>query len=266
VSRPADLVNLPLLDGAQNFRAVQPYPAAGGRLRARLVFRSGELSRLTPIDSQAVGNFNIRLVCDLRSSSEQAEFPTRWPAADGVAPRWLNIPDQDDSDAGPAKVFDLILSLPGDKGAAAAMNVLYRRKPRAFAASLARLFEAILQGDSLPVLIHCHAGKDRTGFVTAMLLAALGVAKMDIVDDYITTTRFMPVHRESLAIADWAKRSFNRNIDPDQAVPLVEARPEYIEAAFSQITTDWGSVDQYLTEATGLTQTAREKLQTLLLV
>ncbi len=55
------------------------------------------------------------------------------------------------------------------------MDTLYRRKPRAYAPQLSRQFSSILQGDALTVLIHCHAGKDRTGFFTAMLLAAAGI-------------------------------------------------------------------------------------------
>jgi protein-tyrosine phosphatase len=119
--------------------------------------------------------------------------------------------------------------------------LLYRRKPRAFAASLQLLFETILRGSALPLLIHCHAGKDRTGFVIAMLLAAIGVGKADILDDYVTTSIFMPVQRESRPIAAWAKRSFNREIDPEQAAPLVEAHPEFLEAAFDQIALDWAA-------------------------
>lgn len=266
MNAPPNLVNLPLLSGAQNFRPVRPYAASGRRLRPNTIFRSGELSRLTEADLRHVATLGIRLVCDLRSSAEQSTFPTSWPSGPAPAPSWLDLPDRDDSDAGPGAVFSLILSHPGDTGAALAMEQMYRRKPKAFAETLRVIFETISNGAALPLLIHCHAGKDRTGFVTAMLLAALGVARPDIVDDYVTTASFFPAREESVAMADWARRAFGRKIDPAQALPLAEARASYIESAFAEIDTNWGGADRYLEEACGLTQQARTSLQNLLLV
>jgi protein-tyrosine phosphatase len=266
VNAPPNLVNLPLLSGAQNFRAVKPYAASGRRLRPDTIFRSGELSRVTPADLRNVATLGIRLVCDLRSSAEQSAFPTSWPPGPAPAPRWLDLPDRDDSEAGPGAVFSLILSHHGDAGAAKAMEQMYRRKPRAFAETLRIIFQTVLAGGALPLLIHCHAGKDRTGFVTAMLLAALGIGKPDIIDDYITTAMFFPAREESIAIVDWARRAFGRKVDPAQASPLAEARASYIESAFAEIDTNWDGVDSYLREACSLTPEARASLQNLLLV
>jgi protein-tyrosine phosphatase len=127
------------------------------------------------------------------------------------------------------------------------------------------LFAAILGGDALPLLIHCHAGKDRTGFVMAMLLAAVGVSEADIIDDYLTTAMYFPIEREARAMAAWAKKSFGREIDSASAAPMVDARHEYIAAAFEEILAEWGGVDAYL-RAAGLTDDARRELQGLLLV
>lgn len=253
-----------LLEGAGNFRAVKPYRAVnGGILRPGTIYRSGELSQLTEADLAIIHSLNIRLICDLRTAREQTEYASRWPQA--AIPVKLNLPDRDESDAGPHKIFELILKHPGEQGGRLAMDRLYRRKPRAFAGSLKLLFDTILQGDAVPLLLHCHAGKDRTGFMVAMLLTAIGISRDDVIDDYITTSQYFPIEREARALAGWAKRSFGHEIDPASARSMVDARRDYIEAAFDEITKAWGNTETYLYDAIGLTAPAQAKLAGLLL-
>ncbi len=253
-----------LLAGAQNFRAVSPYEAAGGkRLKRNSIFRSGELSQLGDHDMEALRALNIRLVCDLRSGAEQSEYVSRWPG--GTEHRQLDIPDRDAASGNPEKMFALIASLPGAQGAERAMLNAYRRKPRAYAQSLNALFTEILKGDALPLLVHCHAGKDRTGFIVAILLAALGVALPDIHEDYALTSRFFDVEDEAPRMAAWAKRAFNQDISPEAARPLTEARPEYLTAALDEIDQSWGGMPRYLANAVGLDDKALTSLQSLLL-
>jgi protein-tyrosine phosphatase len=254
----------PLLKAAANFRAVAPYPAADGRrLRPNSLYRSGELSRLEEEDLQVLQGLQLRLVCDLRSSQEQGKYVSRWP--DGSPHRHLDLPDRDTSNAGPEKIFEMITRLPGDAGARQAMDMLYRRKPQAFAGNLRRLFDAIDAGDAVPLLIHCHAGKDRTGFIVAMLLAALGVRRTDIIEDYVATAQFFQVEVESAAMVGWAQRSFGHVLDPESVVPLVEARPEFLEASLAAIEAGWGGTERYLREAVGLTDAQRDRLRDVLL-
>jgi protein-tyrosine phosphatase len=253
-----------LLTGSTNFRPVKSYKAADGRtLRPNIIYRSGELSRLTEADLDIIAGLDIKLICDLRSAREQAEFISRWPATSG--PVKLELPDRDDSDAGPHKIFEQISQHPGEIGGLKVMDMLYRRKPRAFAKGLNLLFTTILQGDALPLLIHCHAGKDRTGFLTAMLLTAIGISKTNVIDDYETTAIYFPVEREIRAITAWAKRSFGHDIDEAAARPLVDARRDYLEAAFEEIENGWGGADAYLRDAVGLTPTMKTQLADLLL-
>ncbi|MDR3520268.1 MAG: tyrosine-protein phosphatase [Acidocella sp.] len=253
----------PLLSGAHNFRAVRPYKTADGRmLRANNIYRSGELSRLSDTDLGIIAGLNIHLVCDLRTGREQSEFVSRWPEAPAHVK--LDLPDRHESDSGPHKIFELIASHQGEAGGVLAMDMLYRRKPKAFARSLQILFQTILGGNGLPLLVHCHAGKDRTGFVVAMLLAAAGVNREDIIEDYIISSHYFLAEKEVLALATWAKRSFGQEIHPASARPMVDTRLDYIEAALQEIDAGWGSVDGYLRDAVGLTGLDREAVQNLL--
>jgi len=253
-----------LLGGAKNFRAVEPYPSTDRRhLRRNTIFRSGELSRLTEDDLDTLRSLNLSLVCDLRSGAEQAEYVSRWP--DGSTHRTLDLPDREDTNASPDKIFSIIKSLPGEAGGVQAMQMLYRRKPRAFAGNLKRLFGAIIAGDSLPLLVHCHAGKDRTGFTVAMLLAAAGVSRADILDDYETTARFFPVDDETAQMVAWAKRAYGYDIAHEAARPMVEARSAYLEASLAEIELSFGGIDVYLAETVGLSPADRSRYQQLVL-
>jgi len=201
-----------LLGGAPNFRAVAPFPAADGRrLKPGILYRSGELSRLSEADVALEG-----------------------------------------TDASPAKIFALILRDPTPRGARLAMDTLYRRKPRAYAPQLGSLFSNLLRGGALPLLIHCHAGKDRTGFFTAMLLAAAGISRDDILADYVETSRFFAAEAQAPQMAAWAEHAFGQTLDIATVLPLAEARPAYLQAAFAAIDDEFGGVETYLSHAVGV--------------
>jgi protein-tyrosine phosphatase len=253
-----------LLKGARNFRAVRSYQGADGRaLRANTIYRSGELSRLDAEDLAVIEELGIRLVCDLRTMREQAEFVSRWP--DSHTPARLDLTDRAEHDAGPHKIFELLEKHPGEMGGLRAMEALYRRKPRVYLTNILPLFETIIAGDALPLLIHCHAGKDRTGFIIAMILAALGVSHEDIIEDYVTTVRYFPVAQEAGAMVAWAKRTYGKTLEAASAVPMVDARRDYLEAAFDEIGKGWGDVAGYL-RAAGLDDAMRARVRDLLLV
>ncbi|MDE8344917.1 MAG: tyrosine-protein phosphatase [Acidocella sp.] len=251
----------PLLNGARNFRAVLPYGTADGRrLRADFLFRSGELSRLDEADLPVLEGLNVRLVCDLRSSGEQSAYPTRWP---GAAPRQLMLPGQARDDAGPMAIFQVISAHEGERGATLAMDRLYRRKPLIFAPVLRVLAGDIIAGGALPLLV--HSGKDRTGFMVAMLLAMLGVSRDDIMADYALTARFFPPVEEIPQTISWARESYGHVLTAIQVKPLVEARPEYLAASFAEIEGTYGGMDAYISQHIGLDETAIANLREALL-
>jgi protein-tyrosine phosphatase len=253
-----------LLDGARNFRAVRPFRAADGRvLRENSLFRSGQLSGLSAADLGVLHGLGISLVCDLRRLSEQKKYVSRWP--DGATHRQLDLPDPEDSNADPDEIFKLIASEPGEGGAVAAMTLLYRRKPGAYVDTLRSLFTAILAGDALPLLVHCHAGKDRTGFIVAMLLTAAGVSREDIFADYATTSEFFPVGPEIPRMIAFAKTAFGHDISPQAARPMTEARPQYLQTAFDEIAQNFGGVDAYLARHVGLSTAETARYRDLLL-
>ena len=159
------------LPGAVNLRDFGGYATRDGRrVRHGLLFRSGLLSRLEPQGRRGFLELDVRLICDLRRHEEHNEYPTPFPAD---APQRLEIPID------PGNAVDMraqrargTLSLQQRIDFMVAIN---RDLARDHAQDYARMFEALLALDEGGFLVHCSAGKDRTGFACALIHHALGV-------------------------------------------------------------------------------------------
>jgi protein-tyrosine phosphatase len=118
----------------------------------------------------------------------------------------------------------------------------------------------IADDEALPLLFHCTAGKDRTGWLSAIVLSALGVERDQVIADYLLTEELNAASNEFL-LTVLAKRM----IDPLAAVPLLEARREYIEAAFAEADALFGGMDGYLRQGLGLDEATLAGLRSNLL-
>lgn len=251
-----------LLSGAANFRAIPALPTENGRhLRAGMIYRSGELSNLTRDDLACLETLGIKLICDLRSSAERRRFATAWPA---LAPaRTIEMPPDSDREAGMNPLIERLAREPGAEGARLAMLDLYAVLPRLLLPILTETFEAIVAGWALPLLLHCHVGKDRTGVAAGILLRAAGVVQDGVAADYLETARHLDGAAERRALGRTLGRLLGRAIDPGTMDMLGGTDPAYLAAAFDAIDRNWGGFDAYLATA-GLTPSRRARLQSLL--
>lgn len=251
-----------MLDGAPNFRPVAGLPAgAGRRLRPGVLFRSGELSALTRQDLDRLKTLGIRLICDLRSASERRQFPTAWPE---LAPaRTATLPAGTDRAAGMRGLVERIAREPGPAGARQAMLDLYAALPALLAPVLREAAAAVVSGWGVPLLLHCHAGKDRTGVATALLLASIGIERTAIVADYMETAQRLDVADIRERMSRTIARILGRSMDGATMQVLTAADPAYIDAAFAAASHE-GSLDGYFAEL-GLTADCRARLRDRLL-
>src|SRR5271154_723541 len=171
------------LEGASNFRDLGGYVASDGRtIRWRRVFRSNHLGHLTDSDIEVVRGLGVRSAFDFRGREERAA------AVCGIKEIAVHsLPIE------PTVVAALRACLAaGSLSAPDALEIMresYRNYVRHNTHSFRELFAHLL-ADRAPLVIHCTAGKDRTGFACALFLHALGVPKDVIAEDYLLTNRF----------------------------------------------------------------------------
>ena len=240
------------LQAASNLRDFGGLPAAGGRrIRHGLLFRAPALIALTDTDTATIAALGLNSVCDLRGVRERAVNPVGLGTTHD-----LHFAIEPSVGAG---LKDILRTgqisghmSPGD------MRALLKDAYEAYALvaypQYRLLFAQILAPGGLPLLLHCSAGKDRTGFGSALILTALGVAWDDIVADYLATN------------TQWRREiASSFDLPDDVKEVLLGAHLELLTAAFDAIRARFGTLDAYLQQAIGLDAAARVRLAELLL-
>jgi len=245
------------LPGAVNLRDFGGYTTAdGGLVRPRRLFRSGSLAGLTPAAQRAfVDELRVHTICDLRRPEEREEEPTPF-ASD--TPRRVEIPiDPGSAVAMRAEFARGNVPLAERIAFMVAINEELARHHRD---DYARMFEALLEVEDGGFLIHCAAGKDRTGFGCALVLHALGVPERTVVEDYLLTNEAMDFDGYVLPRMR-ARYGADVEFDREEVMALAGVRPEYLRAAYAAIEEEFEDVERYLERAVGLDAATRSVLQ-----
>jgi protein-tyrosine phosphatase len=241
------------LEGGRNFRDMGGYATADGRrLRWGRLYRSGSLAALSDAAYARLAELQVRVICDLRTTSERETQPVDW----GRVPELSYWARDYDLSFGDLRAL-LAADMPAADQARAAMVTAYRELPFEQAASYAELFRCLAEGE-LPLVFNCSAGKDRTGVAAALILSALGVAEETIVEDYLLTSA-------AVDAASLAARSRLAHIPPDVAAAILGVDPGYIRAALTAIEAAHGSIETYLAERLGVDAESLRRLQANLL-
>lgn len=243
------------LTGTENFREVGGYPTQDGRRLSRgLIWRSARLDALTEDDAEILNTLGIRLVADLRRASERAgSSPDRiWPG-EGVRVVWWD----DLSAAAPSALADLEHSHGDVEVYRAVIRGYYELMAEAHIHRLSDLYCAIADGD-LPVLIHCAAGKDRTGFAVALLLKLLGIRHEYVLADYAASERLIDWERPSTTAA-------MEKIHPKARALINRSDALYLQAALDRIDLAYGSVLAFAKARLNLSDSTLENLHARLL-
>ena len=231
------------LKGASNFRDLGGYRGHEGRtVRWRRIFRSDHLGRLTPEDEAVLSALGLGRVLDFRGEQERAAMPNRLASAAqhalGIEPTVVQRM-QDLAAAGQRMTAALAAEL---------MKELYRALVHDQAHCFAELFEHLLQTDT-PVVFHCTAGKDRTGFAAALILHALGVPRRVVLHDYLLTNEL------------YKPPPIPHSDTPAEALAVLwRVQADFLEAAFEAVEAAHGGMERYLEQSLRLGPSARRAL------
>jgi protein-tyrosine phosphatase len=245
----------PGLASAPNFRDLAASLPAGSEILAPgRIYRSEALVDLGR-EAASVVAMNIRLVCDLRSAGERDRVPNAWWREQGIEILDLDVLADI---RGRSDVWQHLRDKPGRAGGIDAMHEVYRQLPAATAPHLDTIFSRIEDGQ-FPMLIHCTAGKDRTGFACAMILFAIGASYDDVVADYLATNGRIgaPVAQ---ATRQLALEHLGVDASEDAVEALIQVERTYLDAALAAIRDNHGSVDDYLRNAVGLDEDRRARV------
>ncbi len=218
------------VEGAYNVRDLGGYAGAEGKtVKWRTFIRSGDLNKLTAADLEYFASIPIVSYIDFRDSAEIA-------AAADLRPVSLKHDFAIPVEAGSVvELKDLRSGNTGD------LLVLGNRMFVCdFQPQFSEFFRIVSDPANTPLLFHCSAGKDRTGFAAAMLLSALGVDRETVIADYMLSAELL---RDKYA-ADVAKYP--------ELEPLMTVHRRYIEGAFELIDNEYGGIENYLTEYLGV--------------
>jgi protein-tyrosine phosphatase len=239
--------------GLRNVRDLGGLPLAGGRTRGGLVFRSEAPVDLGPEQVAALAAIGLRRTLDLRDEDTEDVFAAASLPA-GV--ERLVVPITPPADPAGKGLLTLVMDGELLDYEASELGALYVEmladNPRQFAGAV----ELLADADNLPILIHCHAGKDRTGLVVAMLLDLLGAATETIVAEYELTSA-MRSHRRG----EIEPTLIGHGTEWDRVSAMFIAPAEALEAALAWIDERHGSVAGYLTDAGGLPAETIERLR-----
>ena len=239
---------LPILEGVDNFRDYGGYPTAHGRrLKRGRLLRSASHGRASDADLEAIASLGIAVVVDLRRRSERERDPSRrHPSFAAV----LIENDEEGPDTWHAHIAGSDLSPASFRDFA--MDY-YRSAPfeTRHIDLFRRYFEALERFEG-PILIHCAAGKDRTGILAALTHHIAGVHPDDIVADYLLTNDAARIAKRAPLVAATIREATGRTPADEALRVALGVEAAYLETAFAQITARHGGLDAYLNDALGL--------------
>lgn len=247
-------------DRVLNFRDFGGWETADGAKIARgKLYRSASFHDATEADIARLNAMALRFLVDLRRPEERAHEPSKWESETCRV-----IFNDEGKGSGPTLPPHLVALLQSDLSPAstrAYMLSLYREIP--YDPRLVRLYRDWFAelGEGGAGVVHCAAGKDRTGVACALTLMALGVDEEAAFADYEFTNQAVDLERRMPRIQQRMEERLARKLDPAALRPMLGVEIDYLRAALGEIEARSGSVNAYLTEQLGVGPAERARLR-----
>lgn len=245
------------LQGVHNFRDYGGYVVpGGGRLRRGVFFRSGQHARATPQDLATIDSLGIGTIFDLRGTSERQDYPCR--RGDAFC---ASVMFEEGETASLPPHLRTNLSGLTEPEMVERTKETYRGLPfrPALSAMLRRYFSSLAEGEGVN-LIHCFAGKDRTGISVALFHKVIGVHDDDMLEDYLLTNVAHDRDRHMAEIGEFMSKRVGPMSEAALRV-MTGVYPEWLDAAFDEISSRYGSLENYFEQGLGVDPAKREAIR-----
>ena len=254
------------ISSVPNLRDLGGYKTKGGATVVRgLVYRSNQLAKISPKDMEKIAKLGLKNEYDFRTEAERTPLPDELPH--GVNNIWLDVL-KDAKGSAPTNLLALLQNPEegnkelGDGKIEAVFVQSYRDFVSLPSAKTAyhEFFTSLADENKLPTLFHCTTGKDRTGWAAAALLMLLDVPKGTVMKDYLRSNDYiLPLYKE---VIDGYVAGGG---EPSIPQAIFGVKEEYLEASFDEMQTNYGSIENYFTEALGIDTSMQKKLRDLYL-
>ena len=244
-------------EGIHNFRDFGGWSARGGQVRTGLLWRSGQHVGASAADLAAIDALNIRTVIDLRGASERERNPcVRGPGFQAKVIAY----DGETSSSPPH--MDVSADTTTAHYARERMLAVYTRMPRnpAMTEMFARYLQALSTREGAS-LVHCFAGKDRTGVAAMLVLHVLGVNRDDQMAEYMRTNDASTLSVLASQSVPGIEARLGRTLDDDAIQALLGVHEDYLHRFWQEVRMDHGSLDAYIAHALGVDDALKDRLR-----
>jgi protein-tyrosine phosphatase len=253
------------LEKGINFRDMGGYAAKDGRkTKWKKLFRCGHMGLLTDADLASVGALETALICDFRSVGEYQRTPSRTSPLIKAMRHQLDIHPMVGNPFGD-NINDLASGALTKEAFLDLQRETYRVFITEFTHVYAMMFRLIDEAAGRPVVIHCTAGKDRTGLGAALILHALGVPDETIREDYLLSNRCPYLLSFARYVLGKGPTLFKAELPEEdklkQLMVLLGANLDFLQVAYDTIASCAGSLDAYIRKDLGVTDAKRAKLR-----
>ena len=215
------------LHGTYNVRDIGGYPAKDGQTtRWRTLFRADNLHRLSPDAQATLLEHGVNTVIDLRRTDELEAAPDVFANSDSVTYCHLS----------------LLIDTPPVPGDPRALDDTYRHILDERQAQVCEVLRVLATPGALPAVVHCTAGKDRTGVIIALCLGLAGVPSDTIIADYALTSKYLT----GSFIDAMRQRALQRGYTWEQYAPLVQCPPEFMQVTLQHLEERYSGVEAYV--------------------
>jgi protein-tyrosine phosphatase len=251
------------LGGSRNLRDLGGYRTMDGReIKQGVIYRSDHLSKITKRDVERIAALGVKTVYDLRGEEERASDPPRLPEI--VSMEVVSLPVFYQGLDPYVTARRIVISGDVEEGEFHHLMIeAYRAYALDFRTQWSSLLKGLAEPGTLPALIHCTYGKDRTGVAVAIILRSLGVPREKVMEDYLLSNKFWESKTDLYSCLANCASCFRTPRSEVRA--LMEVRPEYLQAAFLAIDEHYGSFDNYLDQGLGIDEQTLQRLRAALL-